>query len=279
MNKYSTLRNIWRAIYPLLIYFACIFGVQIIISVAAIISAGDEETANAVLEQNSLLILTFSFIVALAVFLPLWIRTKKTHEVLNTGKLKPAVIALVIAAIIGFSLFRSFFFLSIADLLLEIFPSIEGVVSVLTGGNFLLQVVTICLLAPVLEEFFVRGVVLNRLCTWMKPWVAILISAVMFGAIHWNPVQFINATIMGLFLGYAYIRTKNLTIPILMHIANNAVSQFLGYILMAAGVTSAEDIPVLALSIVSITATVVLAVLFYRSTKTEEAQTVLQTDV
>jgi len=269
MNKYSTLRNIWRAIYPFLIYFACIFGIQIIISIAVTISAGDEETANAILEQNALLFLTFSFIVALAVFLPLWIRTKKTHEALNTGKPKPAVIVLVTAAIICFSLFRSFFLLSIVDLLLEIFPSIEGVVSVLTGGDFLLQVVTICLLAPVLEEFFVRGVVLNRLLTWMNPWVAILISAVMFGAIHWNPVQFINATILGLFFGYAYIKTKNLTIPILMHIANNTVSQFLGHILLAFGVTSAEDIPVLALTVTCLIAFAVFSVLFYRSTKTQ----------
>ena len=265
MNKYSIPRNIWRAIYPILIYLACTIGVMTIAAVAIAISVGDEETASALLDQNALLILSFSFIVGLVVFLPLWIRTKKTHEALNTGKLKPMQIVLVIATMIFYSLFATFLILCLP--ILEIFPSLENVVKVLSGGDLLLQLVTICLLAPLLEEFFVRGVVLNRLLTWMNPRVALLISAVIFGAIHQNLFQFINATILGLLIGYAYIKTKNLTIPILAHMTINTTSQILGLILNAAGVTSGADVPALAMSVVSLVAFAVFSVLFYRSTK------------
>ena len=90
------------------------------------------------------------------------------------------------------------------------------------GDNYILANVlnylTIVLVAPVLEEFFVRGILLTR---WTVKWSvtrAILASSIVFGLLHTNIVGgFCFSCVMAIF----YIRTKSLFIPISLHILNN----------------------------------------------------------
>ena len=91
-----------------------------------------------------------------------------------------------------------------------------------SGDNYILANVinylTIVLVAPVLEEFFVRGILLTR---WTVKWGvprAILASSIVFGLLHTNFIGgFCFACVMAVF----YIRTKSLFIPISLHIVNN----------------------------------------------------------
>ncbi|HET6541346.1 MAG TPA: CPBP family intramembrane glutamic endopeptidase, partial [Chryseolinea sp.] len=50
---------------------------------------------------------------------------------------------------------------------------------------------------------------------------SILISSALFGVVHLNPWQFISALIIGIFSGWVYYKTKNLTLSILIHFVNN----------------------------------------------------------
>ena len=54
-----------------------------------------------------------------------------------------------------------------------------------------------------------------------NPRNSIIISALIFGIIHFNPVQVFFAFIMGLILGWLYYKTKSLWAPILIHFLNN----------------------------------------------------------
>lgn len=63
------------------------------------------------------------------------------------------------------------------------------------------SIITITIAAPILEEIFVRGIVLKGLLKNYSPHKAILISAIFFSALHLNPWQAIPAFIGGLFLG------------------------------------------------------------------------------
>ncbi len=45
----------------------------------------------------------------------------------------------------------------------------------------------------------------------------------MFGAMHLNIPQFINGTIIGLFLGMIYYKTRSLVLSIVAHAVNNAI--------------------------------------------------------
>ncbi len=93
--------------------------------------------------------------------------------------------------------------------------------------------VAIGILAPLAEEVVFRGAILRTLFGMMSKknhWVAIMISAAIFGVIHGNTAQFVNALLMGLFLGWMYYRTKSLVPGILMHWVNNTMAYILANI-------------------------------------------------
>ena len=90
--------------------------------------------------------------------------------------------------------------------------------------------VAIGILAPLAEEIVFRGAILRTLLDMVSKknhWVAIFISAAVFGLIHGNEAQFINALLMGLLLGWMYYRTKSLVPCILMHWVNNTMAYVL----------------------------------------------------
>jgi membrane protease YdiL (CAAX protease family) len=53
------------------------------------------------------------------------------------------------------------------------------------------------------------------------PWIAILLSAIVFGAIHMAPMTFLGVTIVGVIYGWLFWRTKSIIPCIIAHIVNN----------------------------------------------------------
>ena len=94
--------------------------------------------------------------------------------------------------------------------------------------------VAVGILAPLAEEVVFRGAILRTLLGIMSKknhWVAIMISAAIFGAVHCNQAQFINALLMGLLLGWMYYRTGSLVPGILLHWVNNTMAYVLSNIM------------------------------------------------
>ena len=94
--------------------------------------------------------------------------------------------------------------------------------------------VAVGILAPLAEEVVFRGAILRTLLGIMSKknhWVAIMISAAIFGAVHCNQAQFINALLMGLLLGWMYYRTQSLVPGILLHWVNNTMAYVLANIM------------------------------------------------
>ena len=94
--------------------------------------------------------------------------------------------------------------------------------------------VAVGILAPLAEEVVFRGAILRILLGIMSKknhWVAIIISAAIFGVVHANLAQFINALLMGLLLGWMYYRTKSLVPGILLHWVNNTMAYVLANIM------------------------------------------------
>lgn len=83
---------------------------------------------------------------------------------------------------------------------------------------------TIALLAPLLEEVLFRGAIQGYLLRRFKPWVAITVASILFGAIHGNPVQVVYATLLGFVLGWLYYRTGSLLSVIVGHVLNNSLA-------------------------------------------------------
>lgn len=86
---------------------------------------------------------------------------------------------------------------------------------------------TVAVAAPILEEVLMRGIVLDGLLRNYSPWKAIVWSAVLFGALHLNPWQFVVGLLMGCALGYLYWKTKSLYLCIFIHFVNNSIGFYL----------------------------------------------------
>lgn len=86
------------------------------------------------------------------------------------------------------------------------------------------MVVSTCILAPLLEEFLCRGMMMRGMLTRMHPRKAIFWSALIFAVMHFNPWQSIPAFLVGLLLGWVYWRTHSLWATIFLHCLNNSVS-------------------------------------------------------
>ena len=86
----------------------------------------------------------------------------------------------------------------------------------------------IVLFAPILEELLLRGIFFQSfgsIANRGKRWLLLVLSAFIFGSLHSLPVHydFLLYFAMGLVLGAAYLHTKDLKYPILIHMVNNAL--------------------------------------------------------
>ena len=86
---------------------------------------------------------------------------------------------------------------------------------------YVLFFLNICVLAPIYEELFFRGILLRRFTLKWSPQKSIIISSIIFGIIHFNPINVVFAFALGCVLGYAYLKTKNIFVPMLLHSFSN----------------------------------------------------------
>lgn len=84
----------------------------------------------------------------------------------------------------------------------------------------LLSFISLVVIAPILEEFVFRGLLLHR---WHKKWGlkhAILLSSLLFGIAHPDTI---GAVAFGIAMCVLYLRTQSLWVPIICHATNNFV--------------------------------------------------------
>lgn len=85
--------------------------------------------------------------------------------------------------------------------------------------------IMVVVLAPILEELIFRGLILRGMLNAnISPWVAIILSSLLFGIAHLNPWQFLGAGMIGLALGFIYWRTQSLWLVIFLHSLNNFIA-------------------------------------------------------
>ncbi|MEL7039102.1 MAG: type II CAAX endopeptidase family protein [Cyanobacteria bacterium J06592_8] len=95
--------------------------------------------------------------------------------------------------------------------------------------EMLLWAVSAILLAPLMEEFFFRGLALQR---WVMKWgikTAIIASSLFFALVHFR-YDIISLFIGGLILSILYIKTHNLISSIICHFCYNTLVVFFSFI-------------------------------------------------
>ena len=82
-----------------------------------------------------------------------------------------------------------------------------------------------CVMGPIIEEIGFRGIFLGGLLkTRCRPWIAILISAVVFALFHGFGAQFVTAMLFGILAGWLYWRTGSIIPCLIIHVTNNSLT-------------------------------------------------------
>ncbi len=93
--------------------------------------------------------------------------------------------------------------------------------NMLTNSPVWVSLLSVSVLAPIFEEWLCRGMILRGLLQKMHPAWAMVISALCFALIHFNPWQAIPAFVLGILFAYVYYKTGSLKLTMLMHCVNN----------------------------------------------------------
>ena len=92
-----------------------------------------------------------------------------------------------------------------------------------TASDFILAILVMALAPAVFEEILFRGAFQKIFVQWTKnAWVGIIITSILFSAIHFSYFGFLPRIALGMILGLIFYYTNNLWLSILQHFLNNA---------------------------------------------------------
>jgi membrane protease YdiL (CAAX protease family) len=94
-------------------------------------------------------------------------------------------------------------------------------------SGLMVNMLMIAILPAIGEELLFRGVLLRLFRELTKNvHLAVIISAILFSALHLQFYGFLPRFILGLFLGYLFVWTRSIWVPILVHFFNNGIAVF-----------------------------------------------------
>lgn len=215
----------WSVIYPILIYYAVS---NVVIYLAGLFLGVNEDTYM----QNYMLLQTIATAVALPILYNFYRRdqlmmtvfyqrtSNELAEIPKQKKILNGILTFACGALAGVALNN----IIGATGLVELSLGYQNVTAHFYGGGLVFEIVGAGILIPFVEELLYRGIVYGRLSDWLGIPVAALISALIFGGLHFNLVQFIYAFFMGLLMVYFLEKTHNLYGAALGHVGANLLT-------------------------------------------------------
>ncbi len=143
-----------------------------------------------------------------------------------------AILIMLVSIVLGGSLATLNEMIPLTDTMKIYFREMEDsymrqvdVMSQMKGPGDLIIVLLVMAVAPaIVEECFFRGGFQNMMYrSTQQTWVSIIVTALLFSAIHFSFYGFLTRTALGIILGLIYAYGRNLWMPILAHFVNNAI--------------------------------------------------------
>lgn len=114
---------------------------------------------------------------------------------------------------------------------------LEVVTSQRSSWDLISNILVFAVLAGICEEFFFQGALQPLLMNWTRnPHVGILLTALIFSALHFQFYGFIPRFLLGLYLGYLFYWSRSLWLPTLAHVLHNALSILVDFTLQGRGI-------------------------------------------
>ena len=102
--------------------------------------------------------------------------------------------------------------------------------NVKSPGAFLINLLMIGLIPAIGEEFMFRGVLQKLFHQWTKNiHFAVIFSAFLFSAMHMQFYGFVPRFLMGVMMGYMFVWSGSLWVPVLVHFTNNTMAVLMSY--------------------------------------------------
>lgn len=225
MKTNSTFPSLWQSILVLVVAIVLVAVISFIFSLIGQLSG-----LVALKDLNIIIIFGNGFGLGLVI----WYALKKNPDLITKiqrGHIDVQIsIALVLAGL-GVSIllseidniFRSL--IRIPDFLVNYLSSI------IYGESFYSTFIALVIVAPITEELLFRGVILSGLSSKYGSRKAVILTSLLFGLFHLNPVQIIGAIFVGLVLGWMKLKFDSIVVPIVFHGIYNALPLIFGRIL------------------------------------------------
>lgn len=222
-----TIGNLWRAVYPMLVYHLIQGGVAMIFSSLLFMKSMRNGWADIPGEymESTIWIVLIGAVLAIPLFGWLyyrdtlrrqWMRQWSPSEGLGIteGQFFWVALAGISAAILGNN---------VAGMLPlgEFAESYQESSAALYAGSIWIRMLTVGLCGPIAEELIMRGLLYERFREMMRPSAAIFWSALLFGIFHGNVVQGIYAFFMGLLFAWLMECFQTIYAPIMAHVSAN----------------------------------------------------------
>ncbi len=103
--------------------------------------------------------------------------------------------------------------------IMESFLNVQGM------GGLLFNLLIIAVIPSIGEELIFRGIVQDRFSAWLKNdnW-AIILTAIIFSALHIQFLSFLPRFFLGIVLGYLFLWSGSIWVTITAHFINNALA-------------------------------------------------------
>jgi len=189
------------------------------------------QSVNAMLMENLALIMLISYAITVPLSM-LIVKSTPTYKDFPKEKWKISKLLLLLMISIG---------VMMAGNIISLMG--QGLVTLVTGhemsnplnailndDNIIGGIVMVVLIAPIIEEFLFRKVLLDRVRIYGDR-VAILLSGILFGLFHGNLFQVVYATMLGMVLAYVYLKTKRISYCIGLHMLINIIGGVLPLLL------------------------------------------------
>ncbi len=148
----------------------------------------------------------------------------------------------------------------------------EQLLNVTSFQAYLFNLMLIAVLPGLGEELIFRGVIQRIFIQWTKNiHIAVIITAILFSAMHLQFYSFLPRVALGIALGYMYVITGNIWIPVFAHFFNNAAAVTLYYVSYNSGVFDSEVLTQTQIPhIVIIMSVIAVSLLFYLLIKLQQ---------
>ena len=208
-------------LYPILIYTAVQSSLGMFLAVVFGLFEGarDFYAMMDVLKENALVITAICAVVASVVLSLFFHIDIKNGRIERRGQIKAMDFIMAIVGGAGVSIALNIV-IALTNMAGKDTAFVE-VSDLITSNPLIVTIICAGILIPIVEEILFRGLIFNRIKHQYNFLAGLLISSLLFGIYHGNIVQGIYATLLGIFLGFAYHKTKSILIPVFIHMGGN----------------------------------------------------------